>query len=349
MKSVLPSANLTTLGDRLQRVNRITLVIALAIVAVIIIVSSFSISLFFLVDSSRVTAKVLAENASASLMFRDVSSAQELLQPLHHSPDVHGASLYLKDGQQFAQYVAADRASFAPRGSLQEQVSYGLSHFYLVQPIVYDGELIGSLHLMGGMESLYVRMAWQSLITLTAALLTMLAATRLLRRLNRSVLQPINALSDLMAQVSGQNDYSARAAPSDISELNALADGFNGMLGHIQQRDIERKEAENKTFKLAYFDSLTGLPNRQSFLERLGREVRIAEREGTQFAILFMDLDGFKRVNDSMGHNTGDLILQWAADRLQQGIRPYDMVVRANVDESEVELARLGGGMSSLP
>ena len=173
-------------------------------------------------------------------------------------------------------------------------------------------------------------------------------ASRLLRRLNRSVLQPINGLSALMDQVSEQNDYSARAAPSDITELNTLADGFNDMLGQIQQRDIARKEAENKTFKLAYFDSLTGLPNRQSFLERLGREVRIAEREGTRLAILFMDLDGFKSINDSMGHNTGDLILQWAADRLQQGIRPYDMVVRATIDESEVELARLGG-MSSRP
>ena len=343
MKNVLATARLMSLEDRLRRVNRITLGLALLIVTLLIIASSFSISLFFLVDSSRVTAKVLAENASASLMFRDVSSVQELLQPLHHSPDVHGASLYLKDGQQFAHYAVAGHASFAPRGSLQEQVSYGLSHFYLVQPIVHDGELIGSLHLMGGMESLYVRMAWQSLIALAAAFLAMLAATRLLRRLNRSILQPINALSGLMVQISDKNDYSARAAPSDISELNALADGFNGMLGHIQQRDIERKEAENKNLRLAYFDSLTGLPNRQSFLERLGREVRIAEREGTRLAILFIDLDGFKGVNDSMGHNTGDLILQWAADRLQQGIRPYDMVVRTNVDESEVELARLGG------
>ena len=49
---------------------------------------------------------------------------------------------------------------------------------------------------------------------------------------------------------------------------------------------------------------------------------------GPGLPILFMDLDGFKGINDTMGHNTGDLILQWAADRLQQGIRPYDMVSR---------------------
>lgn len=105
----------------------------------------------------------------------------------------------------------------------------------------------------------------------------------------------------------------------------------------------ERKEAEKRTFRLAYFDSLTGLPNRQSFLERLDREVKGAEIKGNKLAILFMDLDGFKGINDTMGHNSGDLILQWAADRLRKSIRPYDLVSRMEADQVEVELARLGG------
>ena len=112
----------------------------------------------------------------------------------------------------------------------------------------------------------------------------------------------------------------------------------------VLSRDItERKEAENRTFKLAYFDSLTGLPNRQHFLERLDQEVAKAGRSAKRLAILFIDLDGFKGINDTMGHNTGDLILQWAADRLQHEIRPYDVVSRPVADETEVELARLGG------
>ena len=112
----------------------------------------------------------------------------------------------------------------------------------------------------------------------------------------------------------------------------------------VLSRDItERKEAENRTFKLAYYDTLTGLPNRQHFLERLAQEVERAQRQGTKLAILFIDLDEFKGINDAMGHNTGDLILQWAADRIQNGMRQYDVVSRAKADETEVELARLGG------
>jgi predicted signal transduction protein with EAL and GGDEF domain/FixJ family two-component response regulator len=127
--------------------------------------------------------------------------------------------------------------------------------------------------------------------------------------------------------------YETRVAMIDAREALCLV------------RDItERKEAERRIYRLAYFDSLTGLPNRQAFLERLGREVERAQSDGRKLGVLFMDLDGFKNVNDTLGHKTGDLILQWAADRLHNGIRPTDVAARAGADhDGSVELARLGG------
>ncbi len=114
----------------------------------------------------------------------------------------------------------------------------------------------------------------------------------------------------------------------------------------VLSRDItERKAADQRISRMAYFDSLTGLPNRQSFHNRVDREIRRATRHGTQLAVLFMDLDGFKNVNDTMGHSAGDLILQWAADRLGQGLRPSDALSRPMPldDEAPGDLARLGG------
>ncbi|MDP2225537.1 EAL domain-containing protein [Nitrosomonas sp.] len=109
-------------------------------------------------------------------------------------------------------------------------------------------------------------------------------------------------------------------------------------------RDItERKDSENKIFHLAYFDNLTGLPNRQSFMERLDGEIKRAKYTSSKLAVLFLDLDGFKSINDTMGHNTGDVILQSTADRLQSSTRPSDFVSRSNADHSEIKLARLGG------
>jgi diguanylate cyclase (GGDEF)-like protein/PAS domain S-box-containing protein len=117
----------------------------------------------------------------------------------------------------------------------------------------------------------------------------------------------------------------------------------------VLSRDItERKQAEARIARLAYFDSLTGLPNRLSFLERVDREVRRAAKRGEMLAVLFMDLDGFKNINDSMGHAAGDLLLRWAAERLSDGLRPSDLLSRpmsiaAEAGGDEVDLARLGG------
>ena len=112
----------------------------------------------------------------------------------------------------------------------------------------------------------------------------------------------------------------------------------------VLSRNItERKEAEKKILQLAMFDSLTGLPNRQSFLNRVERETRRAERNGSSFAVLFMDLDGFKNINDTLGHEAGDLALQRAAERLREGVRPTDVVSRLHDVPADIEIARLGG------
>ena len=108
-------------------------------------------------------------------------------------------------------------------------------------------------------------------------------------------------------------------------------------------RDItKRKEVEKRVARLAYFDSLTDLPNRSAFLDRLTREVRRAGRGGQQFGLLFLDLDGFKHINDTMGHSSGDRILVQTAGRLREVLRPADAVSNGATD-SERSLARLGG------
>jgi diguanylate cyclase (GGDEF)-like protein/PAS domain S-box-containing protein len=100
----------------------------------------------------------------------------------------------------------------------------------------------------------------------------------------------------------------------------------------------ERKNAEALIRQQAFFDTLTGLPNRRMLRERLEQEIRRSRRDNQQLAILFIDLDHFKEVNDTLGHNSGDQLLIEAARRIRQCVRESDTVARMGGDEFTVIL-----------
>jgi diguanylate cyclase (GGDEF)-like protein len=111
-------------------------------------------------------------------------------------------------------------------------------------------------------------------------------------------------------------------------------------------RDVsERREADRKILNLAFFDPLTGLPNRSSFQELLKSATHLAQRNSTRLAVLFLDIDGFKAVNDTFGHNTGDHVLQAVAERLRSTLRLSDVMGRLQEGDAtdQPSLSRLGG------
>ena len=118
----------------------------------------------------------------------------------------------------------------------------------------------------------------------------------------------------------------------------ALHDGGNELVGieGILNDITERKAAAERIALLARTDSLTGLPNRAAFLERLTLEFARARRGGSQFAVLYLDLDQFKDVNDTLGHPVGDRLLRAVAERLKGCVRDTDMVARFGGDEFAV-------------
>jgi diguanylate cyclase (GGDEF)-like protein len=113
------------------------------------------------------------------------------------------------------------------------------------------------------------------------------------------------------------------------------------VLSQRVRRIIEANQAEKKIRHMAYNDLLTGLPNRALFFEQLGRHIEQARMAGESVAVLFLDLDRFKNVNDSLGHDVGDQLLVMVAQRLRRSVRNADCVARLGGDEFTVVLSHL--------
>jgi len=110
----------------------------------------------------------------------------------------------------------------------------------------------------------------------------------------------------------------------------------------LEQEIHERRRVEGRLLHEATHDALTGLPNRTIFQARLAQSIETAERNGGDFAVLFLDLDRFKLVNDSLGHMMGDKLLQKAAERIRRCLREDDLIARLGGDEFAILLERTG-------
>ncbi|MFZ1500878.1 MAG: EAL domain-containing protein, partial [Giesbergeria sp.] len=127
-----------------------------------------------------------------------------------------------------------------------------------------------------------------------------------------------------------------------IFDAEGLFTGYRGVA-----RDItERKRAEAEIQRLAFYDDLTGLPNRRLLVDRLNQVMVQCARFGTHGALLFLDLDNFKDINDTLGHEWGDRLLREVGQRLTEGLRATDTVARLGGDEFVVVLQGLGGSQT---
>ena len=154
--------------------------------------------------------------------------------------------------------------------------------------------------------------------------------------------QAIHDLSSAMHEVSKEEKFDTQVSVQGNEEIAQLVVSFNRMLSQLLERDCAKREAEAKLQHQALFDDLTGLPNRRLLTDRLSQGLATARRENHKIALLYIDLDGFKLVNDSFGHAAGDLVLIGVAQRLKSRIREADTLARIGGDEFTVLLTHIG-------
>ena len=146
----------------------------------------------------------------------------------------------------------------------------------------------------------------------------------------RGISRPVQRLADAARQIR-DGDYAHKVEVENRDEIGELATSFNHMLDGIAAR-------ESEILRLAYEDTLTGLPNRARLRERLAEALDTARGAGAHVAVMMLDLDRFKLINDSLGHPAGDQVLRLVAARLQTTLRDTDMVARLGGDEFAIVL-----------
>ncbi|VAW65834.1 Sensory box/GGDEF family protein [hydrothermal vent metagenome] len=143
------------------------------------------------------------------------------------------------------------------------------------------------------------------------------------------------SITVLMATSLDDDKSIARAF--EVGACDYVTKPFNwSVLKHRVTRMLFAADAERKIRHIAYHDSLTGLPNRMLFMDRIDQAISRAEREQGQFALLYIDIDHFKVINDSMGHAAGDQLLNTVSERLRHVLRKSDTVARLGGDEFTV-------------
>jgi diguanylate cyclase (GGDEF)-like protein len=191
----------------------------------------------------------------------------------------------------------------------------------------------------------------QARTLLTVALiLTFGVAVLVAIHLSTSITRPVGALVRATRAIQGGN-LGFSIETRDGTELGELARHFNSMSAALRdgyaalQSEIEeRKRAEARLLYDAFHDALTGLPNRALFQDRLQHVIESCRRHAEQmYAVLFLDLDRFKVINDTLGHLVGDHLLVAIGERLADCLRPGDTVARLGGDEFGILLERIGG------
>ena len=134
----------------------------------------------------------------------------------------------------------------------------------------------------------------------------------LLTALSRSLERPIVALQ-MAASRLAERDFDTPLPAARSDEIGSLTASFDAMRTALKSNEQQRSEAEQKILRLAYYDQVTGLPNRAYLKDYLASALAAAVRHHKQMAVMYFDLDHFKRINDTLGHGAGDVLLEEAA------------------------------------
>ncbi len=266
---------------------------ALVLVGVLLLVFEFLTMRSNFVDDLRAHARTVAITSAPAIIFQDRFAAEETLAMLEPLPSFQAAAIFNSRSELVAEHGHPEQLQIEQLDASLRQCGhrFGLRTLYVAEPIVFEGQQIGTVVLRSGLERLYAR------VLLFALFLGLVSVGAL------AVTYPL-----------------------------------------ISRMSLRIKSAEARLDHLAHFDPVTGLLNRNAFKTQMQRWLYQAGMSQQTLALLILDVDNFKIVNDSLGHQYGDQLLRQISGRLGDSVRAGDKVFRIGGDEFAVALFPIDGG-----
>ncbi|MHC6227548.1 diguanylate cyclase domain-containing protein [Pseudomonas sp. X10] len=283
-------------------------------------------------------ARSINYTVEAAVVFNDSAAANEALALIASTEEVAEAKVFDIDGELLAHWQRKEQGVLA---HLQAQVASALLDEPINLPVVHQRQRIGHIELVGQGGSLmrFLLSGLAGILLCTA--LSAVSAIYLSRRLFGNIIRPLRNLATVAHAARRERSFDRRVPATQIAELNELGNDFNALLDELEAWQSHLRSENETLAHQASHDSLTGLPNRAYFEGRLSRTLRNAAKHDEHLALLFLDSDHFKQINDSLGHAVGDEVLISVASRVRAQLREHDLVARLGGDEFAVLLTPL--------
>ncbi|WP_416771628.1 diguanylate cyclase domain-containing protein [Pseudomonas sp. RHF3.3-3] len=283
-------------------------------------------------------ARSISYTVEAAVVFNDRSAATEALDLIASSEEVAEAEIFTASGQRLAHWQRPETGLLS---RLEMQLARSLLEQPIELPILHQNREVGSVRLTGHGASLMRYLLSGLAGILVCSVLAAWLGLYLARRLLRGILVPLRSLAEVAHAVRSERAFERRVPPAQIVELDNLGNDFNALLDELEAWQTHLQNENQTLAHQASHDSLTGLPNRAFFEGRLMRALRNGARQGERVAVLFLDSDRFKEINDTFGHAAGDAVLVAVATRVRAQLREDDLVARLGGDEFAVLLTPL--------
>lgn len=296
-----------------------------------------------MVTSASQQAKIIGGNASQAIINSNDALANQIIRQYAEVLSVQEAAILLSDSSLLGYYAKLQDVPLSVMDTSLALVETE-TELIITEPVNFNDKSIGFIYVRYDKSALFDSPTNFISFLMIVAIVSVLIAFLFAGFFQKILTSPIRKLEKDLEKINQSKNNDMRLNEDSNDDVGKLALGFNKILDRLQRNKNDlsmqgnqlKKLVEVRTkqlFQSSHYDTLTDLPNRYLLVDRLRQAITKSSRQNTNIALLFLDLDRFKVINDNFGHQNGDQLLKEVAKRLRDIARKSDTVARLGGDE----------------